>query len=420
MQNTSFYIGLVLLFMLSCSPHQPQQAKQEEHPIPIDQPPIRTFTETHTTIQNNTATTSFCSANKPQTQQIPAHAPKRKKHITPTALHHPEASIAHLKQIGAVLDPLAIKRQVNKRSSAHKPPTTLPWSQLNQGHSITLYFENDIFDNLDRYYTNGAGIGINHPDLWRWPVARLLHPYPNRAVNSYGVEIIQNLYTPRNPDLKEIIPGDRPFAAYLVIRSYKTSVDREKKLRLTSGLSLGVIGNASMGGRIQKLIHHIEPMGWSHQIANDFIINCDVTLEKSLLSLPLLEFSGSARARVGTLYIDGTTGLHIRLGRFIPLAPISAARTRPINPLPLRYYLFINSQVRANGYDATLQGGLINTNSIYTLPANQINRLSKSVECGIAFLWGPIGVRFSNTWISAEFNGAEAHKWGCISSTFHF
>ena len=82
---------------------------------------------------------------------------------------------------------------------------------------------------------------------------------------------------------------------------------------------MGLIGPNGYGEEEQKAIHkalgNIQPLGWEHQIANDYVINYDLLLEKGLLVKKHFEIMGLADVRIGTLYDDIGGGLLIRAGR---------------------------------------------------------------------------------------------------------
>ena len=52
---------------------------------------------------------------------------------------------------------------------------------------------------------------------------RFLLPYPGNSSDYFGISLVQNMYTPTNPDLGEIMINDRPFAAYLYLGHFKIS-----------------------------------------------------------------------------------------------------------------------------------------------------------------------------------------------------
>ena len=105
---------------------------------------------------------------------------------------------------------------------------------LSHDRSIRINFDNDIFDNTDRYYTNGIRFDFISPFLKQSPLSWLMVPYWGQGVNYYGVSIGQNMYTPYTTKVGGIHQGDRPYAAYLFIGSFKISNDQGKKFRQTS------------------------------------------------------------------------------------------------------------------------------------------------------------------------------------------
>jgi hypothetical protein len=296
-----------------------------------------------------------------------------------------------------------------------------PPVRLTSEWQVRLIFDNDIFDNRDYYYTNGFRIDLIAPFLDKSPIRHILIGSKKSAIEFNGITIRQNIYTPTNPDTEDILVGDHPFSAYLTIGEFREFYNLRKGIYVRSELNLGVIGPASLGGKVQSQIHEIEPVGWSNQVGNDFIIDYHVHFRKAIISSPIIEFNAVGKANIGTLYNKIGGGLDMRFGQFMPVyhGPLSVFEF--INPgAKLQYWLFLKGQVDLVGYDATLQGGMFNKNNPYVIAGEDINRLVFQSSIGFAVYYNNIGLEYEHYYQTPEFNGAYHFGWGRIKAVLAF
>lgn len=282
-------------------------------------------------------------------------------------------------------------------------------------HILKIQFDNDIFDNTDYYYTNGAQISLITPLAMRSPFLRLLPGLKNSQVNLSGFSILQNIYTPTNPDVSEVLKGDRPFSSFLSIGQFRESYNFRKAMSLKSSLHVGILGPAAMGDYVQSSIHEIDPKGWENQIQNTFVINYHFQIEKGLVSNPHFEMNLIGNCDVGTLYNKAGAGLHLRLGTFTPVYKgiINSRRG-------LQYWFILNGALSAVAYDATLQGAIFNDRSPYTIASHELNRLVAKASIGFAIYYNFLGLEFENFYWSPEYKGAYDFRYGRMSVIVNF
>jgi lipid A 3-O-deacylase len=292
---------------------------------------------------------------------------------------------------------------------------------------LKINFENDLLDNTDRYYTNGIRIDIISPFLRSFPLNYLMIPYWGAGTNYYGISIIQNMYTPSTTKTGGILYGDRPYAATLTIRNFKITNDPVKRFRQSSELDLGVIGPYSLGGFIQKTFHeniptNTEPLGWFYQVQNDVILNYNLTFEKGIINNRSFDFNLVATSSFGTLFTNAGAGFMIRAGRFNPyflnlgiLRPGANHQQRLKNS---QIYFFLNIKGKVIGYDATLQGGIFNRTSIYTLSSKSVSRFIADGCAGITLNLGGVRLDVGQFLLSPEFHGGMWHHWVQTGVTF--
>jgi hypothetical protein len=199
---------------------------------------------------------------------------------------------------------------------------------------------------------------------------------------------------------------------------------RERRYRQYSELQIGLIGPGSLGGFVQGQIHDIPPMGWENQIQNDIVLNYTAEFEKGIYNPHLFDLNVFARGQLGTLYTNAGAGMSIRLGRFNPYfeMPWLAAKSSKEGEQSEKwqYGIFAKGYVKGVLYDATLEGGVFNNTSNYTIPASDIERLVLQASAGVFFAYRQFGLMYEQFYITPEFSGALHHRWGHINITYCF
>jgi len=108
-------------------------------------------------------------------------------------------------------------------------------------------------------------------------------------------------------------------------------------------------------------------------------------------------------------------GFYMRFGRFFPFyrGPMKLVNASP-KKSPLQIWFFAQGNANVVVYDATLQGGIFNTNNPYTIQNHTLNKLVYQASAGIAVYSGSLGVEFENFFLTPEFEGARNFGWGRI------
>ena len=280
---------------------------------------------------------------------------------------------------------------------------------------LRVIFDNDIWNNTDYYYTNGLAIELIMPLAKNSPINKILLGTKSTDIELNGFSIRQNMYTPTNPDVTEILNNDRPFSAFLTVGQFRETYNFEKKLHIKSALDIGVLGPASLGGTIQTGLHTEEPVGWKNQIQNSFVVNYFVEMEKGILQTQNFEFNLKGSTNVGSLFNKAGGGFSLRVGRFIPVyqGPIKFMAKAGKNS-PIQFWFFAKGMTDFVLYDATLQGGLFTNKSPYTIAGNELNRFIFQASAGIAIYSRSFGIELENFYLSPEFKGGRSFGWGRI------
>lgn len=292
---------------------------------------------------------------------------------------------------------------------------------IEAGQYVRLHYENDYFTSTDYYYTQGINLEIVNPSYQHFPLSKLLFTPKNKA-HQYGISIEHNGYTPTSIRHNDILSDDRPFAAALFLKTFSTSSDPDSHYRITSSLSLGVIGAAAGGREMQTTIHRWikddAPLGWQHQIHNDVIINYETGIETSILQTGRhFIVNGLLHADVGTLNTQFSSGLVFLFGK-LNSAITSVFSRNPngsaTNKLKSSIHLYAQPLIHAVAYNATLQGGLLNRSSPSVLSSGEIERLTFQGNYGLVFQHRSLYLEYFQSILSKEFKTGLSHRWGGI------
>lgn len=285
-------------------------------------------------------------------------------------------------------------------------------------------YENDFFSATDRYYTQGIYFELILPSFKKAIFSKTLIPLRHANINYYGINIERQGFTPVSISHEGIFYGERPFACVFYLSHSLISINTQKRIRLNTKLDLGIIGPMAKGEEEQKAIHkslvNIQPLGWENQIANDYVVNYDLLYEKGVIEKKHLEIVGLAGCRAGTLYDDISGGVLIRAGwmnsYFENLGIVKHSQAKK----KFRCTLFARGEVKIVGYNATMQGGVFNKKSIYTLPDSNITRVVATTSAGITISYKRLSLEYAKFYITPEFKNGVDHGWGHIVIFFCF
>ena len=279
-------------------------------------------------------------------------------------------------------------------------------------------YDNDYFGSSDENYTQGYNFEFVFPILQKNPINHLFIKSKNREAK-YGFSIEHIGYTPFNIKSSEIQFGDRPFAAAIMLKSFKIATDTVSKSRLVSSLNIGLIGPGAFGKEMQVAIHqatgNVIPQGWQNQIKNDAVVNYQIDYEKQLFRYRnFFAIQSTTNIKVGTLFTNASVGVNATLG--IINSPFTSVK----NKNKYQVYMFAQPLFTAVAYDATLQGGLFNNKSPYTIAANDVERFTAQIHYGIILQTRTLFFEYFRGEITREFATGDHAKWGGIKFGFKF
>jgi len=191
---------------------------------------------------------------------------------------------------------------------------------------FNLYFENDIFDQTDKGYTNGVKFSaIYRVNTKEYPYLTLPFIHDESKNHFVTFSIGQDIFTPEDTNATIPDPNDHPYAGWLYVAVSLHQADDVHSDTLE--LQLGVVGPAALGEEVQNGIHEKTGSdianGWDYQLHNEpgFILSYEhrwrnVTDELFWgLNADAIPFANVA---VGNVLTYLGTGAAVRFGWNIP------------------------------------------------------------------------------------------------------
>ena len=279
-------------------------------------------------------------------------------------------------------------------------------------------YDNDYFAATDQNYTQGYNFELVSPFFKKNPL-NFLFIKPSNSEYKYGLSIEHIGFTPNNIKSPNIQYGDRPFAASIMLKSFSIATDTIQKTRLVSSLNLGLIGSGAFGKEMQVAIHEATgntiPKGWRNQIKNDVVLNYEINYEKQLIRYNnFFSLNSNSNLRVGTLFTNASVGLNAIIGI------INSPFTSITNKNKFQLYFYSQPVFTAVGYDATLQGGIFNNKSPYTISSRSIERFTAQYNYGIVLQTKTMYFEYSRSSITREYDLGRSANWGGIKIGFKF
>jgi lipid A 3-O-deacylase len=308
---------------------------------------------------------------------------------------------------------------------------------------FTFQYENDLLAGTDRHYTNGVRVSYTSPALrdqipWAADALEWLYPFDPGADARLRVSLGQNIYTPGDIKIRELIPNDRPYAGWLYA-GVALNVEARQELfgtrsdRLdTFELELGVVGPASLAKETQKFVHDIigspDPKGWDNQLENE--PGLLIVLERKLRTPPLswgplqTDAIPSIRASLGNIETSAGLGGIVRLGQGLEadygppmIRPNLAGRTffkkaaRAFN-----WYVFAGAEGRLVARDIFLDG-----NTFRDSHSVDKKHAVGTFQAGAAASYHNVRLTFSYIVRTLEFEGqGSPDRFGAISVSYRF
>jgi hypothetical protein len=285
--------------------------------------------------------------------------------------------------------------------------------------------DNDLMVGTDRYYTQGLLVELIMPVIKKSPVSRLLIPLRGNTINYYGLQLEQDIFTPTFI-LDTVYWNQYPYSGVLFLAHSLWSLNPDKHKLLNTKFDLGLIGPSSFVGLEQDAAHALfdfpRPTGWYYQLSQDIIINYDVHYEKGIIERKHFEMMLNTTARAGTLYDDAGVGAMVSAGKmknhFQQI--YSSDNCSEANKKLWQCYVYAGAKVKTVVYNATLQGGMFDKNSVYVINTEDVKRVVGTGTIGIVISYKRICMEYSQTYITPEYKTGLDHSWGHCSLAISF
>lgn len=303
-------------------------------------------------------------------------------------------------------------------TNAQKIDHLVSFRNMDSKRYFRFNYDNDYFAASDKNYTQGYNLEFVSPFFNKNPINSFLITPQNYPLK-YGFSIEHIGFTPNRYDLPEIQFNDRPFAASIMLKSFVVAQNADKQLRIHSSVNLGIIGPGAFGEEMQVGIHKATgnkvPRGWRHQIKNDIVVNYNIGIEKQILKVNnLASLQIQSNLNLGTLFTNASVGTNVILGKF------KDSFSSEDNQSNFQIYVYAQPVISVVGYDATLQGGLINRDSPYTISSENIERFTSQFNLGMVIQTKTLYFEYTRSSITREFATGALAKWGGIRVGFTF
>jgi len=203
--------------------------------------------------------------------------------------------------------------------------------------TVKLFFENDLFGDTDKYYTNAVQLTWLSGDLkqykddvrlpdWTKTIIKWI-PFAGQDGSHHNVGLLfgQQIYTPADIRTKLLQEDDRPYAGFLyfgIALHSKTSTVLD-----TMELIFGMVGSNAFGEQAQNTIHRMRDFstakGWDNQLENEPGVMISKQrkwrlIKKKLFNSFEYDLISHSGLTLGNVRISANAGGEIRFGYRIP------------------------------------------------------------------------------------------------------
>lgn len=307
------------------------------------------------------------------------------------------------------------------------------FSQVDSGyhHMFRVSDDNDVFklfgDVSDKGYTNGTSVQyyyVKDHDS-RFFLDKWMPKAGKEAINTFGLSLTQDMYTPSNISTSEPDVKDWPYSGGLYVTHSLHSSNPIKKYHIETELVLGVMGKAALTKQMQTFIHSFiasdKPQGWDKGYPTDLLLNLNLAYEHALFSYGhFLEITGGGQAMLGTMMDGGEVHAYVRIGKIVPF--FSGLIRRYGVPFKqkghFQFYVFAKPSLELIAYNAILDGGVFQGKSDYYRSENaaEINHtITRRIEYGALIGLGCVSVSFSQSTMPRLIDGISHQRLGNVS-----
>ncbi len=326
---------------------------------------------------------------------------------------------------------------------------TVAWGKpTSELRTVKLFYENDLFGDTDKYYTNAFQITWLSKDLQTYkdderlpkelfPLLEKL-PFANQTGSLHNVGLLmgQQIYTPSDIQARHLLAGDRPYAGYLYAGIALHS--KTDNILDTVEIALGIVGSAALGEAAQNTIHDLRDIstakGWDNQLHNEPALRLAWQRKWRLHDarvIQSLEYDliSHTSLTLGNVKTAATAGGEIRFGYHIPrdfgsdtIRPgsgvsVPVRNKNHVQAAPLwGAHLFAGTQAEVVLRDIFLDG-----NTWQSSPSVDKKPLVADLSIGLAFNVERFKVTYRHLFRTKQFdNQKQDHVIGSLTLTYSF
>ena len=313
--------------------------------------------------------------------------------------------------------------------------------------TFQIFYENDLFGDTDRYYTNALQMTWLSRDLkqyrddvrlpgWIMPVIRSV-PFAHVPDSTHNVGLLfgHQIYTPKDIQVVEIQPDDRPYAGYLyggIALHSKTPTKLD-----TIEITLGVVGPAALAEQVQNTVHDLrgidEARGWDNQLKNEPALGFSWqrkwrTLRARLTRILCLDLITHTGISLGNVRTSADTGAEVRLGYNIPM-DFGSDVIRPGAGVSAPVPIYGHPQTPAFGLhwfagvrgEAVLRDIFLDGSTFKSSPSVDKKPFIAEFSTGIALSYKMTKLTYRHVFRTKQFNRqSRGHVLGSLALTFSF
>lgn len=314
-------------------------------------------------------------------------------------------------------------------------------------HTFQVFFENDLFGETDKYYTNAVQITWLSNDLKRYKddvrlpdelieVLKLI-PFAEEPGSTHNIGILlgQHIYTPSDIQDTALRENDRPYAGFLYTGFALHS--KTDEILDTAEIVLGIIGSEAKGEFAQNTVHDLRDIptakGWHNQLHTEPGLRLSWQrkwryYEDKLFDFFDYDFIPYTGLTLGNVRTAVHAGGEFRIGYNIPKdfgsdviragAGVStpALSKTPEGKRSFGFHLFTSGQLELVGHDIFLDG-----NTFRNSPGVEKEKAVIDISGGLALIYDNYKVTYRHLYRTKQFKSQKKnHIIGSITLTLSF
>jgi hypothetical protein len=296
------------------------------------------------------------------------------------------------------------------------------------GPIFSLVEENDLIVNTDRHYTQGIKVSYLHEDGYLPLCAKTLYEHLptigfEPKTGKFGYEVGQNIYTPGNILVTNLLANDRPYAGWLyggLILQRRGECFGPHSTLESFQLDIGVVGSWSLAKEAQTWVHEMrgfnKPRGWDNQLHNEPGIELKYQRSIRFRGMALhpldVDFIPHAGFSAGTIEDTARAGALLRLGFNLPddygiqtidsLTTSSGGYSDSQPTARWGAYVFAGSEGKAVAWNTFLDGNVFHQ-------SHHVHKehLVADFKAGFALVLNRVEVGFTYVLRTLEFHGQD-------------